>query len=357
MSSTELEAYLGIPMPSIGFLNNDDQSRHALYDTLDDLANCTGKLDFQFGSGIVTPQIDLLSDDARKDLIKARVFKKQGRLAPRQRLKSCEVLRFKVAVPEELYGPTLSVPEGIDPSTAFFLMTKLELCKRISDLLVMCNIARLGSIELADSVLVYQGESIWSSIPRMEGLAVQEGARLAKTIGWPTICDLNCETAWSWASTRNSHLDGFDGTKVGRALCAFSRLFEPKTSDEPMQLLWALVGLEALYVKGKYELLQQVREKSQIFLGPQESFKKKITQMYDFRSRFVHGDLDFPGLCLMGDARKEFAKYGDDLFDAIAIAVAVLAATLREIIRRGWSELAYTYSVSDIPNKPNTPTS
>jgi hypothetical protein len=122
-----------------------------------------------------------------------------------------------------------------------------------------------------------------------------------------------------------------------------------------MQLLWALVGLEALYVHGKSELAQQVRDKAQAFLGAQEKFKKAVTKMYDFRSRFVHGDLDFPGLCLIGDARKTVERFDDELRDATAVAVAMLVGTLQEVIRRDWDGLRFDYTISNIGNTEQSP--
>ena len=59
--------------------------------------------------------------------------------------------------------------------------------------------------------------------------------------------------------------------------------------------------------------------------------------VYDFRSRFVHGDLDFAGLCMIGDARDTVARFDDELRDATAVAVALLAGTLQEVIRLCWN--------------------
>ena len=91
--------------------------------------------------------------------------------------------------------------------------------------------------------------------------------------------------------------------------------------------------------------MQQVKEKSQAFLGPQESFKKKMTGMYDFRSRLVHGDLDFPGYPVSFDADTRLAKLDERLRESTALAVAILLATLQELIQRGWSQLHFHYDV------------
>ena len=70
--------------------------------------------------------------------------------------------------------------------------------------------------------------------------------------------------------------------------------------------------------------------------------------MYDFRSRFVHGDLDFPGLCLIGDVRDTVAGFDDELVDAIAVAVALLAGSIQEVIRRDWDRLQFDYTVNNV---------
>jgi hypothetical protein len=342
MVATNLEAYLGIPMPSVeSFHHDDDDSRHVLYATLDDLSACSDTLAFPFGDGTVGAHIELLDDVSRRAILDKPLFAPKLHRDQRKQLNRCEILRISTTVSTSCYDGYRTAPDGMSVEEITLCMSRVEFQKRLSDLLVLTNVARLGSIELADSVIVQDNCKLTTEIPIMDGLVAQEAARVARETQWPTLFQMNCETVWNWASKRVTLLDGFDGTPMGRAICAFSRIFERKTADEPMQLLWALVGLEALYVKGKSELLQQVREKSQVLLGPQSSFKKRISQMYDFRSRFVHGDLDFPGLYLLGDARVEFAKYSNDLFAATAIATAVLAATLQAVIRRDWDGLDF----------------
>ena len=68
---------------------------------------------------------------------------------------------------------------------------------------------------------------------------------------------MSLRKTWNWYAGRRYIIDGFDGTAMGRALCAYSRLFEVSTQCQPMQLLWALVGLESLYAKGISDLSQQ----------------------------------------------------------------------------------------------------
>lgn len=344
MDVTKLEAYLGIPMPSIEFVEEPDErdkSRTVLYTVLDELGACSGKLEFRLGAGFVNPDIRLLEGEARKAFVSSGIF-------PKKHLKHCEILVVSASLPMSFYDDISFTGDESYRVCGMRFLAGVEFCKHVSDLLVMTNVARVGAIELRHSVLVQDDETLdFSEIPQMEGCSLQRAAKVAEQMGWPRLTDLDIETVWRWVTKNHQMMEGFDGNTMSRALAAFSRLFEHKTADEPMQLLWALVGLEALYVKGKAELAQQVREKAQVLLGPQVAFKKKLTQMYDFRSRFVHGDLDFPGLCLIGDARETVGKFDNDLLDAIAVAVALLAGTIQEVIRRDWSGLRFEYTVAD----------
>lgn len=343
--ATTIQVYLGIPMPSMEWFEavGEDKSRRVLYAVLDELCACSKKLEFRLGNISVTPEITLLDKASTNAIIKRKVLSKK-------QLKRCEVLLVSCVVPvtnceqpADLANSKLNA-QGLDRYIA-----REEFCKRLSDLLVMANVARVGSIELSHSAILQDDQKIkYSSLPRMDALSLQRAAEASQSMGWPQLQSLDIQSVWSWAENHRDMLEGFDGTAMGRALCAFSRLFEHKTADEPMQLLWALIGLEALYSKGTADILQQVREKSQALLGRQQDFKKRINDMYKVRSSFVHGTLDFPGLYLFRDADEAVGEYDTNLNSAIPVAVAVLIATIQEVIRRNWSGLDFQYTVGDV---------
>jgi hypothetical protein len=59
--------------------------------------------------------------------------------------------------------------------------------------------------------------------------------------------------------------------------------------------------------------------------------------MYEFRSRFIHGDMDFPGIYHLGDASPGYEKYYDDQIETVDFAVAILLASLQQIIMGNWN--------------------
>ncbi len=341
MYKTHLIAYLAIPMPSQEpFEKETQKTRKVLYAMLDELCGLSEQVEFDFEHfGVFKPTISLLEDrESNKRII--RLFGDQAIL-------ECEFLKTTITVPFSI--DEVPINAKLEPSTdtrqrsiCEFLIRE-SFMKQISNMLIAANLAHVGSIELKNSIIIQDDvQQEYAQIPPMDSWSLQRSVELSEKIGWPKLQIIDFLKIWKWL---NRHEDffkkGFSNSPMGRALSAFSHIFEYSTRDEPMQLLWALIGVESLYVKGQMALLEQVREKTQILLGSQEGYKKKIVRMYDFRSRFVHGDLNFPSSYPLID---DYEIFGEDLLESISLAVAILVATIQEIIQRDWSGLEFTYS-------------
>jgi hypothetical protein len=331
-------------MPQYELIDPNDTYRERMYESLDELIDLSGKIAFPLGSGDLYPSFHLLDD------LECDHLRKDGSFTDKD-FAQCEFVKVATEIPlsnfADLYEPEFSQEESLKLGRA---IARHEFCKRTTDLLVLTNIARPGSVELRASLVLQDNmqDNSFSDIPPMDAFALQRAIATANKTGWPHLHTLSIRTTNDWACRNMPLVDGFAGSPTARAVSAFSRLLEKKTADEPMQLLWALVGIEALYVRGQTELFQQVREKSQALLGQQKSFKKNLSRMYGFRSRFLHGDLGFPDLFLFHDARPEVDRFDSELWDATNIAVAVLIATIQEIINRGWSGVTFTYIADGI---------
>ncbi len=94
------------------------------------------------------------------------------------------------------------------------------------------------------------------------------------------------------------------------------------------QLFWCMLGIETLYAKGNQGIGEQIRQKVKTILGEPKEFKKKITKLYEYRSKLIHGDLDFP------------AKFSDetyDIYDAshldyLGFAISILLSSIQVLI-------------------------
>lgn len=115
--------------------------------------------------------------------------------------------------------------------------------------------------------------------------------------------------------------------------------------DSGISLIWSLLGLEALYGKGSTGLKEQLVGKTEAFLGERTENKKRFGAMYDFRSRFIHGNIDIPFRYSPYDAISEFQEFHSDLYSRGQIALAALIATLQRMAANGWYDLRFAYSV------------
>jgi hypothetical protein len=67
--------------------------------------------------------------------------------------------------------------------------------------------------------------------------------------------------------------------------------------------------------------------------------------MYHYRSRFVHGDLDFPSRHPSNEIKE--SKFVGELGDHIDLAIGILTATLQVLAQKNWSGLKFACTVSD----------
>lgn len=167
---------------------------------------------------------------------------------------------------------------------------------------------------------------------------------LADRLGWPPTRVLPLREVLAWMEDVPGWNRGFGQGRVGRAVAAFSHIVSLRGGFDAEHLLWALMGLEALYAYGKEGLRAQLVAKSQVLLGPPTSDKKRFGKMYDYRSRLVHGDLDLPfaGRRLSDDEARHFTHETDE---SGRLATVVLLASIQALIARNWHALEFDYHI------------
>ena len=130
-------------------------------------------------------------------------------------------------------------------------------------------------------------------------------------------------------------------SSTGRALNAFSHLIHKDYGESYAEILWIMIGLEALYCQGNSNLLGQLNTKTAIFLGERMSFKKEFNKMYDYRSRFVHGDLNFQNQFMYDDASEVVDRHFQEYWSVRALATFI--ATIQRLIKEKWKSISFEY--------------
>jgi hypothetical protein len=69
--------------------------------------------------------------------------------------------------------------------------------------------------------------------------------------------------------------------------------------------------------------------------------------MYEFRSGFMHGSLDFPCVAASMDDVRE--RYSQELKESISTATAILVSMLQHMIEKDWTQLFFQYVAKGTP--------
>ena len=238
--------------------------------------------------------------------------------------------------------------ENTDEPVFRFIFAAQEMIRAVAALIIVANLARPGSLEIGAGAIVFgDGYSHPLQPARNDlGLVVE----VVRALGWPAMRDLTIRETWDWCRRLPGFVAGCPTSRGGRALTAFSYQIKEKPADfSPMDLVWAMVGLEALFGHGKEGLRKQISDKSQALLGRPTAFKRRFESMYDYRSRFVHGDLDVPLPLFLYSGSEATSRFEGESYDATAAATGVLIASLQELIVRGWREPVFSYAVTGVP--------
>src|ERR1700761_1047229 len=216
----------------------------------------------------------------------------------------------------------------------------------VNNLLLLANLLRPGSID-ADKGFAVHGEKLFRETAPFVAHRLYEAVQASNIASWPPFHTVALRDAWAWLERSRCTSKGVGVGPLGRAWAALSHVTTDSLfSSSSIDLVWALVGLEALYAKGNVGLKEQLVAKTEVILGPRQRNKKDFGAIYDYRSRLLHGDLDLPLRYTPYDAAFGYQKFDDELARHEALALAVLIATLQLMASRSWTELEFNYVVS-----------
>ena len=168
---------------------------------------------------------------------------------------------------------------------------------------------------------------------------------------WPKLTNISLSSTIKWISSPKWLLDQIGGSPLVRALNALTYVFSPEPELSGLGIMYSLMGIEALYAQGQEDSIgEQILYKTQAIFGSREGLRKKIKGMYDFRSRLVHGQLDFVP-CFTDWYPSELRKTYKKLYDANDIAIAILLATFQKMIINDWKTLTFEYALREADSK------
>ncbi|WP_242343328.1 hypothetical protein [Anaeromyxobacter terrae] len=305
------------------------QSRHAAI-ALRELQRASGRLVFNVANTTCAPEIFVKQYRHPKapggDTIQRRVFAKLliGASVPVVPVYAKKILPGGAESPcssaeAEFWGRRVAVE---------------DFAHNITNLAIVTNWAIPGSLDCAEGHVAADGAGVVST-PRVSCEMPLQSYIVARRLHWPGIRRVSVARAWQWANRNDGFVKGFGGGRVGRALHALSYVLAYDGRSEAVGLLWAILGLEALFgSRGGHQL----RDRVEALLGKPEKNKRLLSEVYDLRSRLVHGDEEIPAAHAK---HEEEDKFGDAMGRGMDIGLAALIASFHELVRRNWAGIAF----------------
>jgi hypothetical protein len=224
----------------------------------------------------------------------------------------------------------------------------LEFAAMVTALLVASNIAHPGAVFTYETEIWINGQFLMTTGDELRHL-IPEVVEFAYRNAWPKLEILSLRDVWLWIGSLQPLSGSVGGSPLSRALNAFTHLLSRRwgKADQLSDLMWAMIGLEAIYGRGTTDLTHQLIEKTGALLGRSSGFEKAVREMYRLRSLFIHGKRSFPG------AFFDLPEHPSDkeAFDASMLALAVLLATVQQLAKRKWNHLSFSCVTDDPPRE------
>lgn len=343
MTHTKWAAYL--PIRSAMLVTS--KSRGDVKAVLSELLDLSGKLTFEFDR----QQVPIVFDFAKPPDFFAEYSK-----VPFEGLRPMFLI-LRATAESDHSAPHFYEPDG-SISTEDTLEMRIEAAKQLGaaefqralfEIVFASNLARPGVLMPEGGAILINGAPD-REIPRWLN-PIDHAVTETADVKWPALKTLPFMDVWNWLAGVPNFKEGVATTDLGRALAAFSYLFDDSIDGaHPFRHgLWAILGLEAIYGEGTEQISRLLVERTNAFLGRQLTHKRALKEMYSFRSRFVHGDQDFPYAHRQFDTSDLSDRFYSQSISPEALAIRVLTATLQTMIEQRRYELAFRIEVEPPP--------
>jgi hypothetical protein len=212
----------------------------------------------------------------------------------------------------------------------------------IFDMTVAGNIALLGGLSFHDGMMItglgvlpLDSYSGWFN----------HGKESADEYGWPQIENAGIREVFHWYGEIPGATAGHSSTPVSRAVCAFTYLLSRSVLTKTMsELVWSLTGIEALLGEAD-QSRRLITEKLLLIFPPknidqEKNIRKLIKDLYDFRSRMLHGNRNISSQRLeLENETDDPRKYLLEEWRATSLSIAILSQLILKCFKNNLSEL------------------
>jgi len=280
------------------------------------------------------------TDPTIKKLFPPKFYK----LLPRKKIYNKHFIRFKSRL-------TIADLKDFEKKEKFYYNLDYEVASFVRILIIYMNLAKPGGFKTSDGIIIIK-EKLDRIEKRKEKFgpilsSIDEALELREELKWPPIKELPLKEVFDFIQGHWTAIQNIPNNRIERALNAFSYLFHENFSeDNASDLFYSVLGIEALFVSGHDNIQKQVDLKTQILFGERTNFKKRFNELYDFRSRYIHGQLNIVNRFFLDGMNDQiFNKHIEPLYNNTQFAILILVASIQKHIELNKIELEFEYKL------------
>lgn len=253
------------------------------------------------------------------------------------------VIADAVFLPRESEAETTDhVPNVELADAAYYLGRALDIALDLSEL---SSPGCIWAVEGA--VVIREGIYAQTSAKRFFG-ALHPRAEFPAA--WPPVVTLPLTRVVRWAKAVGMLSAPLAESRLQRVLAAYTNLVGLETQGDNEPLFRAMQALEAFYCDGVGDLRRQLAEKTRVWLGQHDGTTNIVGQLYDVRSKFVHGSAKLEYRHSTADPWEHDEKTMFQLSSGASFATRLLVASLQRCVVEQVIDLSWPFGVTPIRN-------
>lgn len=200
-------------------------------------------------------------------------------------------------------------------------------------LLTSCNLAYPGVITTGKWIVAGEVSSNFNNY-----LGLVSGHR--EHLNLPNFPTLALEQCYDWVRNIGCVAERSPGTKVANAFNAFTNFFySGGDHNYEADIIWAMMGIEALLVSSN-NIQRDIRNRLSFLLDEKVS-DKQVNELYDARSRYIHGQIPIHNKWSHSGPKVKVRKKKVWLDNYTGTAVFWLVSLLQELCRRDLADIEF----------------
>ena len=211
------------------------------------------------------------------------------------------------------------------------------------EILLLAQIARPCGLRHREGIIYFNKRIQSKIVPTFE--LYQEQLELQKEHGYPKLEYLRLTDLYSWIYKNHLLFPERPKNSFDKALNNLS--FVNGEENDISIFIYLMRTLEEIYTNNIHQVSDQLNKNIQLFLGPMETFKKQIKNMYNIRSRFLHGDTNLPPY-----HKRDYVSvidfpegYENEIFEATSLSLTLIISTLQKMYSENRKNINFKYVI------------